>query len=429
MFSDRVKVKLKRLKENNESFALFCINIHIQNLLEHRLRDELLAKASSRLNLFIEQGDFLEQVSEEEFIIVLYNILDIEDIIQFSERIITAFKIPFVIEGCNLYCMLNIGISVYPDDSENIEIVIKNANTAMKYAKEKGINNYQLYTCTMDIEGYQKFVLENDICKALDRNEFRVYYHPRFNSETNEMMSAEAFFYWHHPHWGIIGLEEVIPLLQQHGLVNNVGKWLLKNIYRQANLWKKVGVPPIKISINLSNIQSLQNDTLQKMISVLYALGVQITMEQLETNRWTKSREFISAHSQSPRKYYCISLEYPLAAEMTILKIGQKLVKVGSARISITDIDAAGLRFLSTSKLPVKSDLILGIETEIFNMNIKLQGSLVWNDEIKENIYEYELQFLLNELEKQRIVNLLNKLRIHLKYNLGKLNYRFVTKI
>lgn len=447
MFSDEVKLILerKRPEENNKSFALIYININ--SAFEHRIRDELLVEVTNRFHLFLQQGDFLIQIREEEFVIKLYNILDIQDIIQFSEKIISAFKLPFIVDDYKLYCTLNIGISIYPDDSEKIEELIKNSNEAMNYAKEQGINNYQLYTATMDIEGYQKFELAKDICKALKRNEFKIYYYLEANSQMNQIVGVEAFLCWNHPRWGIIPLEEFIALLKQHELINSVEEWLLRTMYSQAKLWQQTGLTPINISINLFQIQFLQQQIVQKVISVLCALGIQtvnkktqiyqhntfnnlVSAEEL-TELFIKGKynpcvvkELYSLKNQIRHKDYCISLQYPLAADITILKIGEKYVKVGNTKIHITSIDDKGLRFYCPSKLPVKSDIILQVETEILNMDMKLQGSLIWKDQIRENIHTYGLQYKLNKLEKQCIANILNKLKIHLKYNLGKLNYR-----
>ncbi|PKM52781.1 MAG: bifunctional diguanylate cyclase/phosphodiesterase, partial [Firmicutes bacterium HGW-Firmicutes-5] len=189
------------------------------------------------------------------FAIILNNMAREKEVLKVANRITSLFKHAFIVNGQEFYISANAGISIYPKDGEMAEELMKNADIAMYKAKEDGKNNYVLCSATIKEEVNFKNKLTSNLYHALEKHELRVYYQPQISLETGRIVAIEALLRWQHPELGIIPPKVIIPLAEQTGLINPIGEWVLRTACSQNKSWQDMGLPPIRIAINISATQ------------------------------------------------------------------------------------------------------------------------------------------------------------------------------
>ena len=258
-------------RENNEKevFAVLFIDLdrfkNINDTLGHRTGDRLLTAVSERLLDAIGEEHIASRLSGDEFVILLPN-SDEEIAASIAKRIINQLSKPFFIGNNELYITPSIGISMFPQDGEE---PLKNADTAMYQAKSLGKNNFQFFTKEFDRKLNDKMILENELRKALEKEEFTLFYQPQVDITTGKMIGVEALIRWKHPKMGMISPIEFIPLAEETGLIIPIGNWVLYQACRQNQMWQDAGYEPIPISINVSLRQFMQKDFVQIVEKVL----------------------------------------------------------------------------------------------------------------------------------------------------------------
>ncbi len=258
-------------KENNENemFAVLFIDLdrfkNINDTLGHRMGDRLLIAVSERLLDSIDEEHIASRLSGDEFVILLPNS---DEVIaaKIAKRIIDQLSRPFLIGNNELYITPSIGISMFPQDGEE---PLKNADTAMYQAKSQGKNNFQFFTKEFDRKLNDKMILENELRKALEREEFTLFYQPQVDITTGKMIGIEALIRWQHPKMGMISPIEFIPLAEETGLIIPIGNWVLYQACHQNQVWQDAGFEPIPISVNVSLRQFMQKDFVQIVEKVL----------------------------------------------------------------------------------------------------------------------------------------------------------------
>ena len=206
---------------------------------------------------------------ENEFAILLPDILNINQIIECSKEIIKSLEDPFFIRDYELFITASIGISIFPNDGEDSETIIKHADSALYKAKDKGKNTYQIFTSSMNAEAYKIFTLEADLRKALELNQLELYYQPKVCAITNQIVGAEALIRWNHPEWGVVSPAEFIPLAEETGLIVEIGKWIKYTACIQNKTWQDAGLPWIPVSINLSAHRFLEKGMIANIEEIL----------------------------------------------------------------------------------------------------------------------------------------------------------------
>jgi diguanylate cyclase (GGDEF)-like protein len=280
LFQDRLKQALENARRHDRLVAVIFLDLdnfkRINDTLGHSVGDLLLKEVSERLlgcirksdtvgrNIVMEQGATVARLGGDEFTILLTEISRAEVVSGVAERILSALSQPFVLEGHEIFVSASIGITVYPLDGSDIENLLKNADTAMYHAKYQGKNNFQYYSSSLNLKALERLSIENKMHKALERDEFVLYYQPQIDIRTGKIFGMEALLRWKSMDLGMVSPGEFIPVAEESGLIVPIGEWVLRTACRQNRAWQKAGLPPIRISVNLSRYQFKKRDiTLQ----------------------------------------------------------------------------------------------------------------------------------------------------------------------
>lgn len=254
----------------------------INDTLGHSVGDRLLQQVAKRISDCVREIDTVARIGGDEFTIVLVNVGTEEDVARISGKILTAMILPFKVDEHELFVTASIGVSMYPEDGDDAESLLKKADMAMYEAKAKGRNNFQFFTPTMDENASRKLLFGNELRKALERDEFILHYQPKFDIATGKVTALEALVRWEHPEQGLLPPADFIPLAEEMGLIVPLGEWVLRTACRQNAAWRKEGMTPLRIAVNLSALQFRQNDLLEIIRSALAESGLEPELLELE---------------------------------------------------------------------------------------------------------------------------------------------------
>ncbi len=242
----------------------------INDSLGHSAGDLLLQQVALRLKTLSQSGGIVARLSGDEFIVLFpMNHVYGQEAADKPEHILRLMTPPFNLNGQDVFITCSVGVSTYPSDGEELEILIKHADTAMYRAKSKGKNNYQFFTSSMSEIVSKRLVLETSLYKALERQEFMLHYQPQLNTMTREIVGVEALIRWNHPQFGVVPPNEFIPLAEETGLILSIGEWALRSACKQNKQWQDAGLTPIRVSVNLSARQFHQPSLVQIIKQVL----------------------------------------------------------------------------------------------------------------------------------------------------------------
>ena len=246
----------------------------VNDSLGHNTGDKLLQKVAERLLAAVRDGDTVARLGGDEFILILNDQTGEEVIYRAMQRIIGKVAEPIEIDGQELLVTASAGISLYPQDGPDVETLLKNADAAMYRAKEKGRNNFQFYTAEMNRQVNERLKLESSLRRALERNEFELYYQPRIHVDDGTVVGCEALLRWQHPEMGLTLPERFIGLAEETGLIVPIGEWVIHTASAQAREWERKGMPPITVSVNLSMRQFKQEGLAGAVDDALRASGL-----------------------------------------------------------------------------------------------------------------------------------------------------------
>ena len=262
-FNQRLRQIISRSKRNKEHCAIFFMDLdrfkQINDSFGHDVGDEVLQIFAKRIQACIRKEDTLARMSGDEFMLVIENVSLLHSPTQFAHKIIKETQRPLHIAGQLMYMTVSIGISIYPDDGEDTQTLIKNADAAMYKAKVDGKNTFEFYTPEMTEIAYQRILLETELRQALKENEFVVHYQPQMNAVTNELIGMEALIRWDHPQKGLLSPDSFIVLAEETGLIVEIDRWVMQEGMKQITRWHEQGLNPGYLSLNLS-IKHLINE-------------------------------------------------------------------------------------------------------------------------------------------------------------------------
>jgi len=286
LLQDRLNQAIIHTKRNQTKLAIMFLDLDrfkvVNDTLGHIIGDQLLQAVSNRLKGCLREEDTLARIGGDEFTLLLPEIHDKNDSEKIAHKIIDNFKRPFNISGHELFISTSIGIAHYPDNGSTMETLIKHADIAMYHVKDNGKDNYQFYNDDM-LEAYSRHLsLENDLRRALQNKEFKLYYQPQINIETNEISAMEALIRWEHPEKGTIPPTEFISLAEETRLIQPIGDWILETACKELKKWRDIGLVDVRIAVNLSAYQFEQDDIINKIIENLKKNNIPGNMLEIE---------------------------------------------------------------------------------------------------------------------------------------------------
>ncbi|WP_166240418.1 bifunctional diguanylate cyclase/phosphodiesterase [Paenibacillus turpanensis] len=269
MFRMLLSQEITLAQEHGERLAVFLLDLdrfkNINDTLGHPIGDRLLVTIAERLDQFVTYTGIVSRLGGDEFLLAR-RITGQEDASEFANELISLISKPCRIEGFELHTTPSIGISMFPDDGDTTDILMKNADTALYRIKEKGKNGFILYTEEMDASIRRRMAMESSMRKALEKNEFELYYQPRMHTKNRDWHGMEALIRWHSPEMGFVSPAEFIPIAEETGAIFSIGEWVLRTACFQTKAWQEAGYPPAKVSVNLS-MRQLEQSNLPELVS------------------------------------------------------------------------------------------------------------------------------------------------------------------
>lgn len=286
LFNERLRKKISELKDKNQLLSVITIDIDkfkkINDTMGQRIGDGLLVEVADRLRKCTNNRCIIARQSADEFSLILHNIKNIESSTQQAKEILDVLKKPFIVEGYELYITASIGISIYPYNGQSPEVLVKNADTAMNHVKGSGRNSYMLYSPGMDTAAIQQIELENDLRKAIGRNELLLNYQPLVEVNDGKIIGMEALLRWNRPGEGIIQPAKFMQTAEETGLILPIGEWVLNEACRQNKEWQDAGYSKIIVSVNISPRQFEQNNFVNTVLEALNKSGLEPSYLELE---------------------------------------------------------------------------------------------------------------------------------------------------
>ena len=284
LFRDRLTHAMAQADRYHQRLAVMFLDLDrfkaINDTLGHNVGDQLLTIAAERLRSCVRDSDTVARLGGDEFTVVVEDIIEDHDAAAVAQKILDTLSQPFNLYGHEVFISVSVGITLYPSDDDNADNLLRNADSAMYRAKEFGRNNFQFYVADMNIKARERLMVESSLRRALDRNEFMLYYQPRVDLLSGRVIGAEALLRWRHPEMGLVPPSEFIPILDETGMIIPVGDWALREACRQNREWQDMGLPPIRVAVNLSVRQFMQKDLADTIIRALDAAG--LSAEHLE---------------------------------------------------------------------------------------------------------------------------------------------------
>jgi diguanylate cyclase len=255
---DRLGREVAHGDRNGRSFAVLALDLDrfkvINDTLGHGPGDELLKEIASRLSSAIRAVDTVARTGGDEFLFLITDIRASADAAVIASKILAELDKPVVIGGAEIHTSASIGISVYPTDANNAELMLAHADEAMYFAKQHGRNAFQFFSAGMSVFSRERLDVERDLRCALPLKQFEVHYQPKIDVATGRMNSVEALVRWRHPTRGLLAPADFIPLAEETGLMFSIGEWVLREACRQARQWQRDGQPFLRIAVNISPI-------------------------------------------------------------------------------------------------------------------------------------------------------------------------------
>ncbi|KPJ92199.1 MAG: hypothetical protein AMJ53_09850 [Gammaproteobacteria bacterium SG8_11] len=285
LFHARFKQPMQNALRHNRRVALLHLDIDrfikINDTLGHHIGDRLLQQVGRRLVASIHDRDFVGRFGGDEYAIACPDLDQSVEVSAIAQSIMNVFSEPFWVEGREIFLSPSIGIALFPDDTDDYDELLKFADTAVHHAKRQG-GTYQFYHRGMNVDSANRLKMENALRRALDRQEFKLYYQPQVDLGTGQITGAEALLRWKPGNQDMVYPEEFIPLLEETGLIISVGEWVLRSACYQLRAMQKSVQSPISISVNLSPMQFRHKDLVGMIESVLEETGIDAHWLELE---------------------------------------------------------------------------------------------------------------------------------------------------
>ncbi|WP_286239455.1 bifunctional diguanylate cyclase/phosphodiesterase [Neptuniibacter halophilus] len=346
--STQLELMISHTLHHQATAALLFIDLdhfkEINDTLGHSAGDELLCQVSERLREAVRDEDIVARLGGDEFTVITGLLNEPEEAGRLAEQLLAAFRQPFRIEGNDYYVTASVGISLFPEDGDSAEILLRNADSAMYEAKREGRNRYCLYTPALTEAVSQRFTITEEMREALDKGQFRIYYQPQYNLFTGELIGAEALLRWFHPERGLIPPDSFIPMAEASGQIVPIGEWVIREVCNRLAQWQEEGIYIPKVAVNIAS-QQMNTDLVGVVQEVLQSSGCYPAALELEITE--------SSLIENPQQ---------MSAELTKLKatgISLAIDDFGTGYSSLSY-----LKQLPINKLKIDRSFILDLEED-----------------------------------------------------------------
>ncbi|MEO4047194.1 EAL domain-containing protein [Pseudomonas sp. CAU 1711] len=290
LFQDRLYTALQHAERHDEWVVLMFLDLDrfkpINDSLGHAAGDRMLKDVAVRLAACVDEDDTVARMGGDEFTLLLQarntRAGALNRAIHVAEQILDSLAQPFVLQGREFFVTASIGIALAPQDGNELSQLMKNADTAMYHAKERGKNNFQFYQAEMNATALQRLELESDLRHALEQGQFQLYYQPQLSGDGKRLTGVEALLRWNHPRRGLVAPSEFVPVLEELGLIVQVGDWVIAEACRQLKAWHQASVRVPKVSLNLSARQFADGQLGMRISRTLADSGVPPACLELE---------------------------------------------------------------------------------------------------------------------------------------------------
>jgi diguanylate cyclase (GGDEF)-like protein/PAS domain S-box-containing protein len=273
LLHDRIGQGVVQAKRSGRPIALLFIDLdrfkNVNDSLGHAVGDRLLRAVAERIKACTRSTDTVSRLGGDEFVVVLTDLAQSADCSVVAQKILTSVSQVHEIDGRHLHVTPSIGICAYPQDGQDVETLMRNADAAMYHAKEMGRNNFQFFTKEMNTAAHQRLALESDLRSALERGEFVLHYQPQLDLRTGKIVGVEALTRWRHPQRGLVGPANFVAAAEENGLINPIGEWALREACRQVAEWRRMGHANLQVAVNFSPQQFRRSDLAEMVARTL----------------------------------------------------------------------------------------------------------------------------------------------------------------
>ncbi len=284
LFPELVLAAVKKARENGKMAAVLYMDIdrfkYVNDSLGHSFGDQVLQKTADLIKKCVANSGTVARMGGDEFTVILPNLDHQEQAIDIAQRILRMFQDPVQIDDLELFLTLSIGISLYPQHSENVDALIQYADIAMYEVKQKGKNDYYVFQDDHLKKKLPDLILLGDLHKSIRNRELFIVYQPIIDVKTTKIRAMETLVRWYHPVHGTVPPSEFIPLAEETGFIVSIGEWVIRQACEQHEKWKKIGLPPVRIAVNIS-VKELQDQHFAKRVEAILSQK-QISPEYLE---------------------------------------------------------------------------------------------------------------------------------------------------
>jgi diguanylate cyclase (GGDEF)-like protein/PAS domain S-box-containing protein len=287
LFYDRLQQTILHSRREGRPAAVVFVDVdhfkRVNDTLGHAAGDRLLQQVARRLESAVRPGDTVGRLGGDEFALILSNLASAGDAGLVARKLMALLQEAFIVEGRELFVTASAGVTLFPDDGDDADALIKNADVAMYRAKELGRNAYQFYKTEMNARALERLSMENHLRRALERNEFLLHFQPKIDLAGREITGLEALMRWQHPEFGLVAPARFIPILEENGMIVAVGEWALQEACRQIKSWGREGtIPVVPVAVNLSGRQLQQKDVARSVKRIVSESGVNPRLIELE---------------------------------------------------------------------------------------------------------------------------------------------------
>jgi diguanylate cyclase (GGDEF)-like protein len=301
LLKDRLRQAIEASRRQGRQLAVMFMDIdHFKNIndsLGHAVGDQLLQSVAKRLLTCVRVSDTVSRQGGDEFVLLLPLIENPEGAALSAKKILSALAQPHHVGGHDLHISFSIGVTIYPDDGEDADVLLKHADIAMFYAKENGRNNYKFFAKEMDDRAVERQSIEASLRRALERNEFVLHYQPKIDLNSGAIVGVEALLRWQHPQRGLLLPAHFVPIAEDCGLILPIGRWVMREACQQAGAWIAEGLPPITVAVNTSALEFRSEEFLENVRATLETTGLEPRFLEIELTESVLMRDAESTNA------------------------------------------------------------------------------------------------------------------------------------